>query len=326
MRIGVTGGTGFTGGALVRQLLDDGYEVICLARDAQRLPEAARASAVIGTTDQPGIAERFVEGVDCVIHVAAMFRDVGTTDAFERVNVGMTKVLLDAAEAAGVKRFVYISTMGVHGSVPKVPSDENAPFSPQDDYQRTKLKAEKMCRARGEQGGIEVAIVRPCAIYGPGDTRMLKMFKMIRSGTFFIAGKFDAYFHPVYIDDLIQGITLAATKPEAKGETFVIGGAKYYKLRNYVDTAADMLGVRHPWLKLPWQPMMALAWTFEQLGLIFNFTPPIYRRRLKFFKHDRAFDISKARRLLGYEPQIDIEEGFKRTIAWYRAENLLPPT
>ncbi|NVE93357.1 NAD-dependent epimerase/dehydratase family protein [Altererythrobacter lutimaris] len=325
MRIGVTGGTGFTGGALVRQLLQDGYDVVCLARDAARLPEEARANAIVGTTDQAGIAERFVEGVDSVIHVAAMFRDVGTTDEFERINVGMTKTLLDAAEKAGVKRFVYISTMGVHGSVPYVPADENAPFSPQDDYQRTKLKAEKMCRARGEEGNIEVAIVRPCAIYGPGDLRMLKMFKMIRSGTFFIAGKFDAYFHPVFIDDLVQGITLAATKPEAKGETFVIGSAKYHKLRDYVNTAADVLGAKHPWINLPWQPMMALAWVSEKLGLIFRFNPPLYRRRLKFFKHDRAFDISKARRVLGYQPQVDIEEGFRRTIDWYREENLLPP-
>ncbi len=325
MKIGVTGATGFTGSALAKQLVSDGHDVVGIARDRDRLPPEVQSNAIIAKTVDDEAASQFATGLDCIIHVAAMFRDVGSRDEFERVNVGMTKTLMAAAEAAAVKRFVYISTMGVHGSVPKVPSDETAPFSPQDDYQRTKLKAEKFCRAKGEEGAIEVAIVRPCAIYGPGDLRMLKMFKMIRSGTFFIAGKFDAYFHPVYIDDLVQGITLAATKPEASGETFVIGAAKYHKLRDYVDTAADVLGVRRPWLKLPWGPMLALAWMSEKVGLVFNFNPPLYRRRLKFFKHDRAFDISKARERLGYEPQVDIEEGFRRTIAWYRSEGLLPP-
>lgn len=324
MRIGVTGATGFTGGALAKQLVTDGHEVVCFARDLDRLPAEVRPGAIIASIEEDGWAERFVAGLDCVIHVAAMFRDIGNTDEFERVNVGMTKSLLDAAERAGVKRFVYVSTIGVHGSVPEVPADENAPFSPQDDYQRTKLKAEMMCRERGESGTIEVAIIRPCAIYGPGDLRMLKMFKMIRSGTFFTAGNFDAYFHPVYIDDLVQGITLAALKPEASGETFIIGSPNYYKLKDYVNTAADALEVGHPWIRLPWQPMMATAWVFEKIGLIFKFNPPLYRRRLKFFKHDRAFDFSKARRVLGYEPQVDIEEGFRRTIAWYREKSLLP--
>ena len=325
MRIGITGGTGFTGGALVRQLLRDGFDVVCLARDADRLPAEARANAVIGTTDQPGVAERFVEGVECVIHVAAMYRNNGPREEFEQINVGMTKALLAACEAAGVKRFVYISTIGVHGSVPSVPADENAPIAPQDDYQETKLEAERMARRFGEENTLEVAIIRPCAIYGPGDTRMLKLFQMVQKGTFFFVGRFDAYFHAVYIDDLVDAMILAATESKAAGQTFVIGGPNYQKLRDYVGKAAEILGVREPWINLPWWPMYAAAWLMEKAGLLLNFQPPLHRRRLKFFKHNRGFSTAKARALLGYNPKIDLTEGFKRTVAWYRKENLLPP-
>ena len=133
MRVGVTGATGFTGGALAKRLAANGHEVVCLARDAARLPDEVQSGAIIASVDSSGWAQSFAAGLDCVIHVAAMYRNNGPREEFEQVNVGMTKALLEASEAAGVKRFVYISTIGVHGSVPEVPADEGAPLTPQDD-------------------------------------------------------------------------------------------------------------------------------------------------------------------------------------------------
>lgn len=324
MRVGVTGATGFTGSALAKRLSADGDQVVCLARDISRLPEEFQNDAVELSGQGPDWAREFVQSLDCVIHVAAMYRNNGPREEFEAVNVGMTKTLLEACEAAGVKRFVYISTIGVHGSVPSVPADENAPLAPQDDYQETKLKAEQLARTFGKANALEVAIIRPCAIYGPGDTRMLKLFRMVQKGTFFFVGRFDAWFHAVYIDDLVDAMILAAIRQEANGETFTIGGPNYQKLRDYVGQAAETLGVRPPWLILPWRPMYAAAWMMEKAGLLFGFQPPLHRRRLKFFKHNRGFSTEKARRLLGYDPKVDLAEGFERTVAWYRAEGLLP--
>lgn len=323
MRFAITGATGFTGGALATRLAREGHHVRCLARSQDHLPAEANIVPIVGEFDQDGVIEQLVEGCDCVIHTAAMFRENGTREEFERVNEGMTRALLRGARAAGVKRFVHLSTVGVHGSVSTVPADENAAFDPQDDYQETKLSAEQFCRAEMAAASPEIVIIRPCAIYGPGDTRMLKMFRMVQSRVFFFVGSFDAWFHAVYIDDLVDAILLAARAPNAAGETFIIGGARYYRLQEFVERVAQAVGARPPWIRLPWAPMYAAATLIEKMGLVFGFQPPLHRRRLKFFKHDRAFSIEHARDVLGYEPKVPLDEGLARTAAAYREAGML---
>ena len=324
-RVGVTGATGFAGGVLARELARRGFEVVCLAREGSRLPEVPQIVPVIGEFDEPGVLERFTQGLDCVFHVAAMYREHGNRAQFERVNVEFTRQLLAAAATAGVRRFVYTSTIGVHASVPQVPADEDAPLDPQDDYQTSKLAAERVCAGFIGASAMEVCIVRPCAIYGPGDTRMLKMFRMLRSRTFFFVGNFHAHFHAVYIDDLVAGLLLCMDRPEAAGRTYIMGGPTYQLLEDYVGTAADALAVRRPWLRVPYRPLYLLAALIEAAGAVVRIQPPLHRRRVKFFKHDRGFSIARARRELGYDPKIDLAEGFRRTVAWYRQEGLLPP-
>jgi dihydroflavonol-4-reductase len=322
--VAITGGTGFTGAALIARLVADDYTVRALARNASGIAPLPNVQVIVGDLSDKGALNQLVQGVDTVFHIAAMYRSEGSFEEFLAVNFEGTRALLECSRQAGVRRFVYCSTIGVHGTVAQTPADENAPFNPRDYYQESKLMAEKHCLAMHNQG-IEVVVIRPCGIYGPGDTRMLKMFRMIDKGTFFFVGSAQPNFHPVYIDDLVQGFVLAMSIDQAAGEVFIIGGPRYLPLREYVATAARAVGARIPTLTIPYGVMSLLAAGCEWLCKIPGIAPPLHRRRLTFFKHNRAFTIDKAKRMLGYEPKVELDEGFRRTVAWYREQGLLPP-
>lgn len=322
--VAVTGATGFTGSVLAKRLAADGYTVRALARNVERLPAHPDIVPVPGELGDETALDTMVSGVDTVFHIAAMYRSEGSYEEFLAVNYQGTRALVAACRRAGVRRFIYCSTIGVHGSVAHSPADESASFSPRDPYQETKLLAEQFCAAEMAIPGLEIVIIRPCGIYGPGDTRMLKMFQMVNKGIFFLVGNGAANFHPVYVDDLVQGFILAMETPQAAGQTYIIGDANYLPLRDYVGTAARALGKKPPRIRLPYGPLNLLAHASETAFGAVGMQPPLHRRRLTFFKHNRAFSIDKARAELGYQPAVDLQEGFRRTVAWYRETGLLP--
>jgi len=323
--VAVTGAGGFTGGALVGRLLGEGYRVRALVRNPSQLEGRDGLEVIVGDLEDGSALSRLVEGTDTVFHIAAMFRTEGSLDDFLKVNYDGTLALLEAAKQAGVRRFVYCSTIGVHGSVADIPSDEGSPFGPMDYYQETKLKAELACRAPGAADGIEMVVIRPCSIYGPGDVRLLKMFSMVQKGVFLFVGDGRPNFHPVYIDDLVEGFMLAMTSPEAAGEVFIIGAADYVPLREFVGTAARTVGASPPRHHIPFGIMEVAARICEAVFIPLGISPPLHRRRLSFFSSNRSFSIEKARRMLGYQPRVDLAEGFKRTVQWYYDQGLLTP-
>jgi nucleoside-diphosphate-sugar epimerase len=128
----------------------------------------------------------------------------------------------------------------------------------------------------------------------------------------------------VYIDDLIQGLRLLATNPAAVGEVFILGGERYYPLPTIASTVADILGVRPPWLRLPARPFQLAGSLCEAICIPLGVEPPIYRRRVDFFTKSRAFSIDKARRVLGYSPNMSLEAGLRRTLDWCLQTGLIP--
>ena len=262
---------------------------------------------------------RLVEGADAVIHVAAVYRTANHPDSYYRdVNVEGTRRLLEAAARAGVKRFVHTSTVGVHGHVASAPGDETTPIQPGDVYQATKAEAEALALTFGREHGLPVCVIRPGAIYGPGETRLLKLFRSIRRGRYAVVGSGKPFYHLVYIDDLVAGFLLALERPEAVGEAFIIAGPRYVSQTELAGliarhTGGSVLPFRIPAAHLKWMGALSEA-LFVPLGI----DPPLYRRRVDFWTKSRAFSIAKARRLLGYEPRVDVEEGIARTAAWYR--------
>jgi dihydroflavonol-4-reductase len=314
----VTGGTGFTGGYLVRALAATGIPVRLIVRSAakarQLLPDVEIWEADL--RDAAAVS-RAARDVGTIYHLAAAYREAShREDGYRQINVEATRNLLDAAVAHGVERFVHCSTVGVLGHVANPPADETTPYAPGDPYQRTKCEAELLALSYGRERGVPLTVARPTAIYGPGDKRLLKMFRMIANGTFVMLGHGDIYYHMVFVDDLVRGLTLLGSHPAALGEVFILGGDQYYRLDAIAGMVAEQLGVRQRRWRLPAWPIQIAGSLCEKICVPFGIEPPIYRRRVDFFTKSRAFSIEKARRLLGYHPQVSLEAGLRRTLDW----------
>ncbi|MBY0494613.1 MAG: NAD-dependent epimerase/dehydratase family protein [Cyanobacteria bacterium] len=330
VKVLVTGATGFTGGHLAQYLAGRGDEVRALVRpksrarfDASPLP-AKGVSAIDGDLIDAASLRAAVDGVEVVYHIAATYREAGQPDsAYRAINVDGTRNLLEAAKAAGVRRVVHCSTGGVHGHIVNPPANEDAPFNPGDVYQETKLAAEKLAREFGNSSGLDVVVARPIGIYGPGDTRFLRMFRGLARGRFPMIGSGQAFYHLTYIDDLIEGFRLCGTVPAAKGRAYMLAGPRYTTLEQLVHLVAKELNVAPPRVHLPVWPFWTAGLLCEMICVPLRIEPPIYRRRVDFYTKSRAFDTTRARKELGYSPKVDLEEGIKLTADWYRTEGLL---
>jgi dihydroflavonol-4-reductase len=315
----VTGATGFTGGHLALRLRKLGHEVRALVRPGSRTQhlEAAGIELIEGDLRNKRDVKQAAEGVRRIYHIAAAFRTAGHHDSFYyNVNVRGTQHVLDAARQSGVERTIHCSTIGVHGGVQEIPSTEDSPFAPSDIYQETKLAGERAVRAALD-AGLPGVIFRPAGIYGPGDLRFLKLFKTVHNRTFRMFGKGETLWHPIYIDDLVDGILLCGERPEALGQTYILAGDRYVTLNELVASIARVLGIAPPRSRLPIWPLLAGAAACETVCRPFGIDPPLHRRRAAFFIKNRAFSIEKARRELGYRPRVSLEEGLRQTAGWY---------
>lgn len=327
MRILVTGGTGFTGKALVKRLLEMGHEVVALDYKEGHKTQELRdwgAEVVLGSVTDPAAVRRSMAGAEVVHHVAAAFREMDQPQSFYHdVNVGGTRNVLQAALDLGVRKVVYCSTCGVHGNVDHPPGGEDAPIQPADYYQRTKYEGEVVAREFAGQG-LEVTILRPAAIYGPGDPeRFFLIFRRVARGTFPMFGDGRTYYHPLYIDNLVDAFVLAMEPGKGQGQAYLIADEQYLEIEDLVRRVGKALNVDVKVPHYPVWPVVAAGHVVEKVCRPFGITPPIFPRRVDWYRQNRAFRIDKAKRDLGYQPGVGIDEGLRRTAEWYRAEGLL---
>ena len=322
-RVLVTGASGYTGTVLVKKLIHQGVAVRAIARQSSNLRafEGLEIDWVRGDVFDPKVVWQGVKDIEYVIHVAAAYREAKITDeTYHKVHVESTKLLAEALLGqTGFKRFVHVSTVGVHGHIDHPPADESYPFGPGDIYQRTKAEAELWIRDFAARNNFPISVVRPAAIYGPGDKRLLKVFKMASKPVFPLFGKGQGLYHLIHVNDLTDIFILAAIHPQAQGEVFIAGNAEPSRLQDIARTIADEVGNQGMrFLRLPAWPLFLAADICEGICRPLGIEPPLYRRRVAFFTKDRAFKTDKLKNLLGYTNNTEVREGLRSTARWYK--------
>jgi nucleoside-diphosphate-sugar epimerase len=326
MTVLVTGATGFIGEALTRRLLAEGQTVRVLARQPDKVTRAGLAVQEIhqGDITDAAAVDRAVAGVEQVYAIAGTFREPSLSDErYREVNVGAVRSIMEAAKRHGVRRVVHCSTVGIHGNVVGAPASEATPLRPDGIYEVSKAEGDQLALSYAGQD-LETVVIRPAPVYGPGDTRLVKLFKLAGRDRVLLLGSGKPHYHMIYIDDLVEAFRLAGSKEGVSGEAFIIGGAEVPTLEDVVRRIGRITG--HPQqqiVKLPAGPLLVAGDVCERLCRPFGISPPLYRRRIEFFVNNRAYDTTKARTRLGFTPGVSLNDGLARTLAWYREQGLL---
>ena len=311
---------------MVRELVARGAAVRALARKPEQLAALAQPGVEPAQGDIRDLdaLRRAMTGVQGVFHIAALFRQADQPDAvYYDVNVTGVRNVMDVAIAAGVPRVIHCSTVGVLGHIEHPPANERTPFNPGDIYQRSKMEGEKVALEYFRSGRIGGVVIRPAMIYGPGDTRLRKMFRLIARRRFFYVGRGQNLVHFIDVRDLARAFRLAMEHTELNAEVFIIAGARALPLRDVCDLIARELGVPSPRLKLPVRPIQWLGTLCERICLPLKINPPLYRRRVDFYTKDRCFDTRKAREKLGFLPERTLEEEVHDILHDYRERGWL---
>jgi nucleoside-diphosphate-sugar epimerase len=307
----VTGSSGFLGSRVCRALAERGYEVRGI--DVRPSPTTTLAGDL--TADGPW--QDALAGADLVVHTAALVGERGRRERFQVVNVGATGRVLATAERAGLGRIVHVSSIVVHGHDFPDQVDETGPVRPTGNpYTDTKIAAEHLALLAAARG-VPVTVVRPGDIYGPGSeqwtVRPVQMLQRRQLAVF--SG--EAVISPVYVDDVVDGVVAAGTTDAARGEVFHLSGGVGVPPAEFFGRYARMTGRRLPVLPMP--VVRAVATPLSALGD----RAPLTRRTLEYVSHPGTYSIAKAGRLLGWTPQVDLDEGMRRTQAWLREAGLL---
>lgn len=315
MELVVTGSAGFLGGAVAEALRAQGHSVRGLdIRDAD----------IVADIDSPGAWQEQVRG-DVVIHTAAAVGMPSDAAHFWRINTLGTRHVLDAAIRNGVRRFVLFSSVTVFGNgFPDQVTEDYPTRATGVPYADSKIAAEHLCLDSQIRQGIEVTIVRPGDVYGPGSRPWtLLPIEMIRSRR--VAVPRTGIHSPVYVSDVVDGVLKAATTPQAAGQIITLSGGVGVPTGEYFDHYARMLG-RKSVPRLPRSVMIAAAGAqaaaANRLGWTIELSPAAVR-----YLADRrgTYSIAKAAELLDWRPKVGLDDGMARTREWLAEQGLLGP-
>jgi dihydroflavonol-4-reductase len=314
-RVLVTGATGYIGSRVAARLAELGWDVVAMVRGGRS--ESGLATAVGDVRDPVSLLRAF-RGAEVVCHCAGLLgKWERSSDDIRSVNVEGARNAVWAAQAVGVRYLLHLSTSGVTGPLGELPADEETECHPVTVYEKTKHEGEGAVRELARELGLRHAVARPTFTYGPHDPHKLGLFKAIKQGVFFYMGDGTSTTHPVYIDDLVAGIVrLLERRPDDR--VYILGGPRPVSKRELATTIAQELGVSPPRLRVPAPAAWALGSALEAAGRLVGREPPLTRSRVLAMTRSWGQDISKAREELGYQPQVELPEGIRRTVESYR--------
>ncbi len=324
----ITGATGFTGRVVTEKLVEHGANVRVIARSSSNPGDLEKHHIqwFRGDVFDPEIVKQACDGVHYIFNLAAAFREEKENDdAYRQVHLTATQLLACEVEnQADFECFVHVSTVGVHGHIEVDRADEEYRFSPGDGYQRTKLEGEQWLAGYAAEKNIPFSIIRPAPIFGPGDLRLLKLFRMINKGYLLILGKGKCIYHLVHVDDLSNMILLAGITPAARSEVMIGAGDDPIPLVDMANIIAEKIGLKKlSVMRLPLLPFYLASDICKIICTPLGIQPPIYRRRVDFYTKDRKFTNAKVKRLLDYTCNYNNEQGIEETANWYQSQKLL---
>ncbi len=300
----VTGATGRLGRSLVQELIKNGNEVRALVKDRENMLQLpSGALPYLGNIADRNVLDSGCRGADVVYHLAAIVSEVGMTDEILRVNVEGTKNILDAAAKGKVKRIIYTSSVDVYGVKRKERLDEEASLEPQDRYGYSKTLAEREIIEHKPR--VPYTIFRISTMYGNGfEHSFFKVFKALKDRKVVIIGKGSNRLTVIHVSDVIKAFMLAKDSEEAKNQIFNLSDGNLYTQEELIGIAADALQVPRPSMHLNELIIKVIA---KRRGLNTD--------ELRFLTSDRNIDISKARKVLGFKPRINVASGIKELVA-----------
>jgi nucleoside-diphosphate-sugar epimerase len=319
-RVLITGASGFIGRAVGDRLRADGVEVV----GVDRLADPVRG-VVAGDTTDPGPWRAALRGCDAIVHTAAVVSNAVDVDEQWRVNVLGTRRVVEAARDAGVPRVVHLSSIRAFSDLgfPDGVTEDHPVRADGNPYVDTKIASEQVLLQAHAAGEVDGVIVRPGDVYGPGSRPwVLLPLEAIRARRFVLPAMGRGIHSPVYVDDLVDGIVRATTHPAAAGQVFTLAGPRGVPCAEYFGHLYRMLGRRGPPC-LPTPAAVALAEVADRANRIRGRRDEVNAISMRYFARTGTPSIEKARRVLGYAPAVELDEGMRRTEEWLRAERML---
>jgi nucleoside-diphosphate-sugar epimerase len=319
-KILITGAGGFIGYNLGLALSRDGHQIVGVDLHYPEnglLSDSTSFEANVGDFRDISQMEKWLAGVDYVVHLASAHLQISLDKAaYWDINVHSLQSLLTLVQKAGVKRFIHVSSVGVYGNLQELPANEDTECSPQSIYGETKLAGEKEVIAYSQTHSLPVVIIRPAWVYGAYCPRTIKLYRTLRKGRFVMIGDGKNLRHPIYITDMIEAIKLCMSNDSAVGDMFLIAGDKAVTTRELISGFCSAIGLSYPKIRLPYWLGYIIANLAEKTFGAIGKEPPISKRSLEFFNTNNAFDITKAKRILGFEPRVSFVDGLKDTRDW----------
>jgi nucleoside-diphosphate-sugar epimerase len=326
MKAFVTGATGFVGSHLVDKLIEKGIEPYCLRRKTSNIKwlEGKPVKFVDGDLFSNEALEDVIKDMDYVFHVAGLVK-AKNKEGFIKGNHLATKNLVEITRKVnpGIKKFVHISSLAVCGPTPTdKPLTEDYEPKPMTTYAVTKLAAEEEVMKYKDE--MNVTIIRPPAVYGPRDTEIFIYFQTFKKGLNSLIGFGEKYLTLSYVKELVDGIILAAEKDVSNGQIYFIGSDKPYNWDEIGSTTSIILGNRSLKLRLPHFFVFSVGYMAEFFGKIANKAVTLNVEKVKDITAARwVCSNEKAKKELGYNPTISLEDGFRETVDWYKKEGWL---